>query len=55
MKLLSSKSQLSTFILAVPYTVGVIGIGSGKFPDMILLTPLNLLISLASAPAHRPI
>ena len=47
MNLLSDRPKLSIFVLAVLYTVGVIGIGSGILPDIIFLTPLNLLISLA--------
>lgn len=45
MKLSRKKTSLSIFILVVLYTVGVVGIGSGYLPNIIFLTPLNLLIS----------
>ncbi len=54
MDLLKNKSALSIFILVVLYTVGVCGIGSGYFPTLIYLTPLNLLISLALVLWNHP-
>lgn len=38
--------QTILFILLVLYTVGIIGIGTNIWPPFILLTPINLLVSL---------
>lgn len=54
MNLLAHKSALSIFILTVLYAVGIVGIGSGWVPDIIFLTPLNLLISLGLVLWNHP-
>ncbi len=43
---MKDKDQLYIAILAILYAVGIAGIGLPIHPDFVLLTPLNLLISL---------
>lgn len=42
-----NKSTLSILILAIVYSVGIVGIKFNVFGDILSLTPLNLLFSLA--------
>ncbi len=42
-----NKTTISIAILIILYTVGIIGIKSGTFGDILSLTPLNLSVSLA--------
>lgn len=42
------------FVLLVLYTVGIIGIGSNYWPPFILLTPINLLVSLGLVLWNHP-
>ncbi len=55
MKATSPKEQnISIGILVAFYLSGLILIGSGQFPNFILLTPLNLLISLVVVLWNHP-
>ena len=42
-----NKTTISIVVLIILYAVGIIGIKSGTFGDILSLTPLNLLVSLA--------
>ncbi|MFN7119009.1 MAG: carotenoid biosynthesis protein [Saprospiraceae bacterium] len=42
----TSKSGLAIMVLTILYIIGIVGIYKNIHPDFILLTPLNLLISL---------
>jgi bisanhydrobacterioruberin hydratase len=45
-QLMKDKDRLYIAILVILYAVGIVGIGLPIHPDFVLLTPLNLLISL---------
>ncbi len=49
----SNPISLGSFLLIVFYTVGTIGIGLFNSPQFILLTPLNLLISITIVLAYH--
>jgi len=42
-----NKTTISIAILIILYAVGIVGIKTGMFGDILSLTPLNLLVSLA--------
>ncbi len=42
-----NKTTISIAILIILYAVGIVGIRTGMFGDILSLTPLNLLVSLA--------
>jgi len=42
-----NKTNISIAILVILYTVGIVGIKFGIFGDILSLTPLNLIVSLA--------
>jgi len=42
-----NKTTISIAILIILYAVGIVGIKTGMFGDVLSLTPLNLLVSLA--------
>lgn len=44
----------SIMILVILYLVGILGVAMKLHPDFLLLTPINLLISLALALYHHP-
>lgn len=48
------KYRRTLFVLIVLYAVGILGIGSNYWPPFILLTPINLLVSLGLVLWNHP-